>query len=122
MHGDAVGGISEIRDYPAPGEPTFNFTASSAALFGYTVTSSSTTDTDPSFIDNGVACNLGTNQLGRCWKEPTTSGFTIVDRGTAATNGATSTIQFKVNVPSGAVPVPQAQSYTATATLTLTEN
>ncbi len=112
-----------IRDYgDNAGEPTFAFAASTSAQFGYTVHSSTTSDTDPSFLDDlGDVCNNGGTQqtVGFCWKAPTTAGFRIVERDAASVTGATTTLQFKVHVPNGAVPVPQAETYTATATLSL---
>lgn len=123
MYGDDTGDEA-LRDYSGDvaGEPSYGYTASSAAQFAYTVTSSTTADTDQSFLNNGVACNAGGNQFptgSYCWKAPAVAGFRIVDRDSSATNGATSTLTFDVEVPSGAVPVPQAETYTATATLSL---
>ncbi|MEN9920588.1 MAG: hypothetical protein RL538_481 [Candidatus Parcubacteria bacterium] len=123
MRGDEDGG-AEIRDFvDNAGEPQYNFTASTAAQFAYAVYSSTTLDTDPSFLNNGSnTCNTGSTQtVGKCWRAPSTSPFRIVDRSSAATDGATSTIYFKVNVPSGANPTPTAQTYTATATLSVFE-
>jgi hypothetical protein len=121
MLGDKDAG-EQLRDYGGDvgGEPSYNFTASTAAQFAYTVNSSTTADTDASFKNDGSACNTGSTQTyGKCWKKPTTSAFRIVSRSTAATVGATSTIYFKVHVPSGAAPIPTAQTYTATATLSV---
>jgi hypothetical protein len=121
MLGDEDGG-TQLRDYgTGVSEPQYNFTASTAAQFAYTVNSSTTLDTDQSFLSDGSAnCNTGSTQnLSKCWKSPATSAFRIIDRDSSASTGATSTIYFKVHVPSGANPVPTAQTYTATATLSL---
>lgn len=123
MRGDEDGG-AQLRDYGGDvgGQPSYNLTASTAAQFAYSNYSSTTSDTDDSFLNNGSnACNSigGTQSIGRCWKAPSTTGYRIVDRNTAATNGATSTLYFRVVVPSGANPVPTAQTYTATATLSV---
>lgn len=121
MVGDKDGG-AQLRDYTGDvaGEPSYNFTASTAAQFAYTVNSSTTGDTDPSFKNNTTVCNSGATQtFGKCWKKPTLAAFRIISRTSPATTGATSTIYFKVHVPSGAVPIPIGQTYTATATLSL---
>ena len=124
MRGDKDGG-AQLRDYggDVTGQPSYNFTASTAAQFAYTVNSSTSADTDPSFKTTGASapCNSGgsTQTYGKCWKSPVTTAFRIVDRTTSAVTGATSTIYFKVSVPSGANPIPVAQTYTATATLSL---
>lgn len=121
MRGDEDGG-AQILDYTGDvgGQPSYNLITTGAAQFAYSNYSSTTSDTDDSFLNNGSACNTSTTQtIGRCWKSPSTTGFRIVDRNTAATSGATSTLYFRVNVPSGASPTPTAQTYTATATLSV---
>ena len=122
MVGDVSGSIA-LRNYgnDVGGQPSRGYTASTtAAQFAYTVTSSSTLDTDDSFLQNGTTCNaaLG-NSAVSCWKAPSTAPFTIADRNSSAVNGATTTVTFNVTVPNGAVPVPEAETYTATATLSL---
>jgi len=120
MQGSISSG-GEIRDYSGDvgGEPSFGFTASTAAQFAYTVSSDDPNDTDQSFYNNGAACNTGFIQTVPCWKAPATSGFQIVRRTGSATTPATSTITFSVDVPSSATPTPLAETYTATATLSL---
>ena len=126
MIGDADADQS-IRDYDGDvgGQPSYGYTASSAAQFAYTVTSLQPTDTAQSFLNNASVCNSsggsqnGTATSTKCWKAPATTGFEIVNRSNAAVTGATSTLEFDITVPSGASPVPTAQTYTATATLTL---
>ncbi len=123
MRGESGGSAStSIKDYGVPGaEPTFTFGASTSAQFAYTVSASTTTDIDPSFLNNGSACNAGSNSTGdRCWKGPSTSNFRIVNRSTSAPSGATTTLTFSVRVPSNATPSVDEDYYTATATLTAT--
>lgn len=120
MKGD-VTGDSGIRDYPAAsGQPTYLFsTASTAAVFAYTVDAEDELDIDPSFIDNGAACNqTGSYTFGNCWMEPATTTFMIIDRAGSASSGATSSVHFRVHVPNNPNPVLQEDVYTATATLT----
>jgi hypothetical protein len=117
-----VTGSNALRDYDGDnvGEPSKNWSASTSAQFAYTVTSSSSADTDPSFFhDGGANCNTGSLQTSYCWKAPAVAGFRIVDTSDAALTGATSSVQFKINVPNAAAPSPQAETYTATATLSL---
>jgi hypothetical protein len=123
MRGDEDGG-AQIRDYGGDvgGQPSYNLTASTASQFAYSNYSSTTSDTDDSFLNNGSnTCNEigGIQTIGRCWKAPSTTGFRIVDRNSAAVYGATSTLYFRVVVPSNPNPIPTAQTYTATATLSV---
>lgn len=121
MIGD-TNGSEDIYDYRfgVGAEPSFGFTPEANATFAYTVMSSSTADTDQSFENDGGSCNAGGSYTAdTCWATPSTTEFRIVDRSSPAPTGATSTIKFLVNVPSGATPVPAADTYTATATLSL---
>jgi hypothetical protein len=123
MLGDTTANES-IRDYTASSsEPTYTFhTSSSSAVFAYTASAANTSDLDQSFKDDGSGlCNSGSNDTSgysTCWMEPSTSGFQIVDRGTDAPSGATTTVNFRVYVPNSPSPSLQADTYTATATLT----
>lgn len=122
MYGDAVGSDA-IRDYPASTtEPSYGFyTASTSSVFGYTVGANTPSDLDASFLHNGSsACNTGSSNTPafNCWMQPTTSNFKIINRTTAATSGATTTIAFRVHVPNNPSPALVAGVYTATATLT----
>jgi hypothetical protein len=114
-----------LRNYDGDigGEPSRFYTASTAAQFAYTVASDVSSDTDLSFfhpVGAGV-CGQGgsTSQADGCWKAPDVAAFAIVERGTPALTGATSTITFNITVPNAATPVPEADTYTATATLSL---
>ncbi len=111
-----------ISDYPASTtQPSITFsTASSAAVFGFTVGAASTTDLDASFLNNGSVCNTGsTYTADSCWMTPTTTAFQVIDRDVSATAGATSTVYFRVHVPNNPTPGLVADTYTATATLTV---
>lgn len=120
MRGD-VSLSSGIRDYPVTGGvPTFLFsTASSAAVFAYTVSASDSSDLDANFIDDGADCGQpGGYTADRCWMEPATTTYRIIDRGSSAATGSTSTVHFRVHVPNTPSPTLEEDVYTATATLT----
>ena len=81
---------------------------------------STTADLDASFKNNGTVCNAGAlSTSNTCWMGASTTNFRIVSRGSAATTTATTTIQFRVNIPNNPVPAVNSDFYTATATLTL---
>mgnify|MGYP003553646226 CR=1 FL=1 len=113
-----------IRDYATSSsmmQPSFTFVASSAAQFGYTVAASTTSDLDPSFLNNGSTCNAGAGYTAnRCWMTPSTTAYRIINRSTSAPTGATTTLTFHINVPSNPSPALDEDFYTATATLTAT--
>lgn len=113
-----------IRDYATSSsmmQPSFTFVASSAAQFGYTVAASTTSDLDPSFLNDGSTCNAGAGYTAnRCWMTPSTTAYRIINRSTSAPSGATTTLTFHINVPSNPSPALDEDFYTATATLTAT--
>ena len=118
MRGDATGNTG-IVNYGTTTEPTFNFVASSSAVFAYTVNASTTADLDQSFRNNGSVCNAGAAWTANtCWMGASTTGFQIINRLVAATTSATTTLQFRVNIPNNPSPALQSDTYTATATLT----
>jgi hypothetical protein len=102
-------------------EPNFTFTASTAAMFGYTVAASTTSDLDQSFLNNGSICNAGAGfTANTCWMSPSTTNFRVVNRPTSAPTGATTSFTFRVTVPSNPSPAVDEDFYQATATLTAT--
>ena len=120
MRGDATGNTG-IVNYGTTTVPTFNFFASSSAVFAYRVSASNTPDVAQAFLNNGTACNTGSaSTANTCWMGPSTTAMTIINRTVAATTSATTTLQFRVNVPSNPSPALQSDTYTATATLTAT--
>lgn len=126
-----VTGSDSIRDYTAsstgsstnPFEPSRLFsTASTAAVFAYTVTANNTSDLDQSFLHNGTSCNQpagSRTNFDFCWMTPATTTFRVINRTTAAVTGATSTLHFRVHVPNNPNPGVVSDTYTATATLTV---
>lgn len=127
---NAVGTTTSINDYTpaADSTPDYNWTdnsAGQAAEFGYTVYASNTSDVVQKFLDNGSACGTGSNNtLNKCWYSASTTpnAETIVNRSTESPDGATTTLRFKVAVPSNPSPALPADTYVATGTLTATNN
>jgi len=104
--------------------PDFTFANEVFGQFAYTIRASTTADMDQSFKDSGAACNTSTADAPtKCWLNPSTTAKTIVNRTTATlASGATTTIGFRVNIPSNPVPSIQQGTYVATATLTAVVN
>lgn len=122
-------GTGYINDYSTAGAPAdFNYTLNTtSAEFGYTVSASTTSDLDPTFQDNGsnTCGSAGVDTLNKCWMGPvpTSSPERIINRSTPTPlGGATTTIKFKVTVPSYPSPTIPEGSYVATATLTAINN
>ncbi len=128
MSRDGSGGEKRIYNYnpTAAGVPDYTFSSEVYGQFAYSVIASTSGDLDASFRDNGSnACNAGAGNLAStCWMNPTsTVAETIINRSTAtAGSGATTSIAFRVDIPTNPVPAIQTGTYTATATLTATTN
>jgi hypothetical protein len=100
-------------------EPSFGFsTASSAAVFAYTVTASDTNDIAQEFLNDGSSCNDGSDTTPNvCWMGPRVAAYRIIDRGTPAPTGSTTTLRFQIYIPNAPNPPVDSGFYTATATL-----
>jgi len=102
--------------------PSYGFSfASTAAMFAYTVTASNTNDISQNFLHDGSAlCGTGLHTTpDQCWMAPTTSAYRIIETGEAAPGGSTTTIKFRVYIPTTPSPSVESGFYTATATLTV---
>ncbi len=125
MRRDAGGSSSgSIRNYATTSVPmvvpTYGFsTASTAAMFAYTVTASDTNAIAQNFLNNGsTLCGVGSNTTADiCWMQPATTTYRIIDSGDSAPQGSTTTVKFRVYIPSNPNPGVDAGFYTATATL-----
>lgn len=98
-------------------------TSGTAARFGYTVSGSTTAEVAAPYRNNGSVCNntSGGDVADKCWARPSTSVITIINS-TSPNSSSTSTIKFKVAVPSNPSPALPATFYYATGTLTATVN
>jgi len=106
-----------IPNYNITGAPDFDFVvASGEAFFGF---SPSGIDTTAAFLDDGFLCSEGSTDTPlACWSGLTTSD-TEIARGTSGnqSDGATTTINFRVRLGSDANII--AGEYTATTTVTV---
>ncbi len=108
----------------AAGVPDYTFASEVFGQFGYTVLASTTSDLATSFKDDGADCNTGSGDVSnKCWLNPSTTAKTIINRTTATSgSGATTSLAFRVHIPSSPVPAIQEGTYVATATLTALVN
>lgn len=121
------GGGGVIANYTpaAPGIPDYTFGSKIYGQFGYNAYSTTNgTDIATAFKNTGAACNSGsTSTAGKCWLNGSTTAKQIVNRSTATlSSGATTSVAFKVLVPSNPNPSIPTGYYTATATLTIAVN
>jgi hypothetical protein len=123
------GASSTVSNYTptATTAPDFQWqdnTSGQSAEFGYTVRASTTSEVDPSFRNNGSTCNVGASETDdRCWQNPTTTANpeTIINTSSSVVS-STTTIKFKVAVPSSPSPSLPTGIYVATGTLTAVTN
>lgn len=124
MNLDGGGGAINNYNPAGAGVADFAFGAETYGQFGFTVSASTTSDLDPTFLDNGSVCGAGgADAADACWLDPDDAAETIINRSTETElSGATTTIAFRVLVPSNPSPAIPTGIYTATATLTATVN
>jgi len=112
--------------------PTSFLANGSVSQFGFTVNASDTTAISEVFTTNGAGLcgtdyDTDTFTINECWRGASSTdetGTTELMNTTTPTpaSGSTSTVQFRVTVPSGANPTVSNGDYIATATLTATDN
>lgn len=109
-------GANSIADYNAGADPDFSFvTGAAEAHLGFTPEG---VDVAQPFLDDGGTCNTGIlNTSLSCWEGLSTAAVAIAEgAGSNHPAGATTTINFRVGVGSGAGVV--SGVYTATTTVT----
>ncbi len=105
-------------------------TSSVGAQFGFSVNASATADVSDVFTNTGAACgtsNNGSFTVNNCWRGASTTSSTTVTEliNTSAPtpgSGSTSTVQFRITIPSNPNPAVPNGTYVATATLTALDN
>jgi hypothetical protein len=126
MIGETQGGTIPALIPSVAGVPDYSFSApTNSAAFGYSISASTTGEITQPFRDNGTdTCGTGaTEGTDTCWLDATTTAYTIINRSTeTAASGATSTIQFRVQIAADPAPAIPEDTYTATTTLTATMN
>lgn len=128
MIGHSNGGVIPALVPSVGTVPNFSFDSGTVAAnttrFAYSVEASTTADLDPSFKDNGSACNTGSSDTAnKCWLNASTTPEVVINRTTITPNsGATTTIKFRVVMRSNPSPLIPNDTYTATTTLTATTN
>jgi hypothetical protein len=118
--------ISNYTQAGGVGVPDYNWAdnaSGASAEFGYSVNASTSAEVAQAFKNNGSACNQsgGTATLDHCWLNPTTTPQVIVNS-SLPSSSSTTTIKFKVAVPSAPSPALPSGFYTATGTLTIFTN
>ncbi len=108
------------------GIPDFAFnTPANSARFGYTVNATTSSDVVQLFRNSGSACNqiAGTPNGSNCWLAASTTAVQIINRSLPTpSTGATTTLNFRVQITSNPSPMIPNDTYVATTTLTATTN
>ena len=105
-------------------------TSSAGAQFGFSVNASTTADISDVFTNSGAACgtsNNGSFSVNNCWRGASTTSSTTVTElintsGPTPGSGSTSTVQFRITIPTNPNPAVPNGTYVATATLTALDN
>lgn len=118
--------ISNYSQAGGVGVPDYDWVdnaSGGSAEFGYTVNASTTAEVAQAFKNNGSSCNqvAGSQSLNKCWLNPTTTPQVIINS-TAPNTSSTTTLKFKVAVPSNPSPALPSGYYVATGTLTAVTN
>lgn len=127
------GGDGQIPNYQySTGTVNYpsGFASAAYGQFGFTVNASNTSEVSDIFTFSGTSCgsnNNGSFTVNTCWRgaSSTNASFetTLINSsGATPSSGSTSTVQFRVVVPSSPSPAIPTGTYTATATLTATTN
>lgn len=134
MVGEGTGNVINNYTPTNPNAPDYSFSIGGAGTPGemaYSVVASSSGELDLTFRDNGSdTCGVGAgNATNTCWyNASTTDGSTpiaeqvILSAAATPSSGSTSTIKFRVSVPTNPAPALPVDTYTATATLTAVTN
>lgn len=116
---------TDTSAYPAGFDAT---TANSQ--FGFTVNASNTADISDVFTHSGTDCGTGNNGSftpGNCWRGASSTDETfetelINTTSPTPASGSTSSVQFRITIPSNPTPAVPNGTYVATATLTALDN
>lgn len=106
-------GVNSIPNHMTITARLFN-TAGGVGRFGYSAFGGDVTST---FKNNGTICGSGSNVVLQCWRGLQTTPFTLSQGvGSNHPDGATTTVYFRVGIPSGAGV--ESGEYIATTTIT----
>jgi len=123
MEGETTSSVIPYLDESSPYVPDYSFTTAptNSAAFAYTINASTTGEIVQAFRNNGSnACNTGSTETDdNCWIGATTTSRTIINRTSAATTGATSTLSYRVIISADPQPILIEDIYTSTTTLTV---